>query len=68
MIRPQTCPICDKELPPDATDGALFPFCSLRCKQADLYRWLHGDYAIVDPLTLHEDDPRVVDDGVDDGN
>jgi endogenous inhibitor of DNA gyrase (YacG/DUF329 family) len=62
MVRPQTCPICNKELVPAAPEGDLFPFCSQRCKQADLYRWMRGDYAIVEPLRLHEDDPRVVED------
>ncbi|MBM4075882.1 MAG: DNA gyrase inhibitor YacG [Planctomycetes bacterium] len=51
MIRPQTCPICGKVVPP-ATDpsGQLSPFCSLRCKQVDLLRWSNGQYAIVEPL------------------
>ncbi len=62
MIRPRTCPICEREPALEAPEAAHFPFCSLRCKQADLYRWMHGDYAIVDPLRLHEDDPQVVDD------
>jgi endogenous inhibitor of DNA gyrase (YacG/DUF329 family) len=65
MIRPQTCPICDKELPFDAAQQSpLFPFCSTRCKQIDLYRWTEGHYAIVETLTperlmdhLGEDDP-----------
>ncbi len=52
MIRPQTCPICDVELPPEAaSESPLFPFCSLRCKQIDLYRWTTGQYAIVERLT-----------------
>ena len=52
MIRPPTCPICDKELPPEAISGsATFPFCSKRCKQIDLYRWTQGEYAVVEELT-----------------
>lgn len=27
-------------------DNAAFPFCSPRCKQIDLGRWLGGDYVI----------------------
>lgn len=52
MIRPMTCPICEKSLPPEI-DGThnLFPFCSSRCKQVDLYRWFSGDYAVVETLT-----------------
>lgn len=52
MIRRLTCPICDQELPPEIDgDAALFPFCSLRCKQVDLHRWFSGEYAITEPLT-----------------
>lgn len=52
MIRPQTCPICGKDLAANAaTESEWFPFCSKRCRQIDLYRWSEGKYAIVDPLT-----------------
>ncbi|MCA9079445.1 MAG: DNA gyrase inhibitor YacG [Planctomycetaceae bacterium] len=48
-----TCPICDKELPPEINgESMLFPFCSSRCKQVDLYRWCNGDYAVVEPMTI----------------
>lgn len=36
-----TCPICDK---PRVEDYR--PFCSKRCADVDLGRWLKGDYAI----------------------
>lgn len=52
MIRPQTCPICKEELPPEiGAESPHFPFCSKRCKQIDLYRWSEGRYAIVEPLS-----------------
>ncbi len=52
MIRPQTCPICGKELPVEITlESPLFPFCSKRCRQVDIYRWAEGKYAITEPLT-----------------
>lgn len=35
------CPVCGK--PPAA---AFRPFCTERCRQVDLGRWLSGDYAI----------------------
>ena len=35
------CPICGK--PPEAR---FRPFCSKRCSDLDLARWLRGDYAI----------------------
>jgi len=52
MIRRLTCPICNQDLPVEI-DGntSLFPFCSTRCKQVDLYRWFSGDYALIEKLT-----------------
>jgi endogenous inhibitor of DNA gyrase (YacG/DUF329 family) len=35
----------------DAIASPLFPFCSVRCKQVDLWRWCEGKYAVVDALT-----------------
>lgn len=37
-----TCPIC-RERP---TDPKYRPFCSKRCADVDLQRWLSGVYAI----------------------
>lgn len=45
-IRP--CPICGK-----SSVRAAYPFCSKRCADVDLNRWLSGSYAI--PAT--EDGP-----------
>ncbi|MXP62773.1 DNA gyrase inhibitor YacG [Roseomonas sp. M0104] len=39
--RPARCPVCGKPAEP-----AFRPFCSARCKQVDLGRWLNGGYAI----------------------
>ena len=36
-----TCPICRKP-----TDARYRPFCSRRCADVDLGRWLTGSYAI----------------------
>ena len=36
-----SCPICQKPETPDAA-----PFCSKRCADVDLNRWLSGSYAI----------------------
>lgn len=47
-----TCPVCDRP-----TDAAYRPFCSRRCADVDLGRWMTGSYAI--PVTEeepHEDD------------
>jgi len=35
------CPICGRPSEP-----AYRPFCSARCKDVDLHRWLGGHYAI----------------------
>ena len=36
------CPICERKV----EAGEARPFCSPRCKQIDLGRWLGGDYRI----------------------
>lgn len=36
-----TCPICSKP-----TQGKFKPFCSARCADIDMGRWLKGNYAI----------------------
>ena len=52
---PQTCPICAAELADAAaTESALYPFCSRRCKLIDLHRWTEGRYAIVETLTIEK--------------
>jgi endogenous inhibitor of DNA gyrase (YacG/DUF329 family) len=35
------CPICEKDTAP-----AYRPFCSRRCADVDLGRWLNGSYAV----------------------
>ena len=35
------CPICNKPVVPD-----FRPFCSKRCADVDLHRWLSGSYVI----------------------
>lgn len=66
MIRSPTCPICHKELPPEAVSGSpVFPFCSKRCKQIDLLRWTRGEYSIVEELTPSDLIDRLADEGVD---
>lgn len=35
------CPICGKPV-----DPAMRPFCSRRCADVDLARWLRGDYRL----------------------
>ena len=45
------CPICRK-----AMVAAFKPFCSARCRQVDLGRWLAGDYAIPAEEPLPDED------------
>ena len=47
----EACPICKKP-----ADAAYLPFCSKRCADVDLHRWLSGGYGI--PAT-EEDDSAV---------
>ena len=46
-----TCPICSKP-----ADPAYRPFCSRRCADVDLGRWLNGSYAMpsTDPDDVEE--------------
>lgn len=43
-----TCTICKASITKERND--YFPFCSPRCKDADLYYWLTGKYKISSPL------------------
>lgn len=47
-----TCPICDKK-----TDAKYRPFCSKRCADVDLGKWLSGGYAIPASETDEEQAP-----------
>ena len=38
------CPICKKKFLESETDA--FPFCSVRCRQVDLFRWFNEEYSI----------------------
>ncbi|MFC6200159.1 DNA gyrase inhibitor YacG [Ponticaulis profundi] len=42
MISKSLCPICEKK----KSDPAYKPFCSKRCADVDLSRWLSDGYAI----------------------
>jgi endogenous inhibitor of DNA gyrase (YacG/DUF329 family) len=47
----RACPICGK-----ASSVANRPFCSKRCADVDLHRWLGGVYAI--PITNEDAQPN----------
>ena len=46
------CPICNKPATP-----ANRPFCSKRCSDVDLGRWLTGQYVIPGPPEELDEDP-----------
>ena len=52
------CPICGKP----ARDAAAAPFCSKRCADVDLHRWLGGVYAVPDD-EVGRSDPEEGDGG-----
>lgn len=43
---PACCPICRRPLPGTAEAARFRPFCSRRCADVDLHRWLTGAYRI----------------------
>ena len=52
------CPICGKP-----AEAAASPFCSKRCADIDLNRWLSGVYAVPVKGEEDEDGERVQDEG-----
>ena len=54
--RPRRCPVCGK-----LQDAKFRPFCSKRCADIDLGKWLGGGYAI--PVVADEEDAARKDDG-----
>jgi len=50
-----TCPICGKP-----TEQEFRPFCSSRCKDVDLHRWMSGVYAVpaVEQDDIDEPEPN----------
>ena len=49
-----SCPICDADVAP-LDDNESFPFCSKRCKNEDLGKWLGGNYVVAGrPANPHE--------------
>lgn len=47
-----SCPICQKE-----ADPKYRPFCSKRCADIDLAKWLNGSYVI--PCDMAEEEERA---------
>jgi endogenous inhibitor of DNA gyrase (YacG/DUF329 family) len=49
------CPVCGKP-----SVAAARPFCSTRCADVDLGRWLTGQYRIPGPSADLDDDPPSI--------
>ena len=67
-MAPRTCPTCKRPLP-TARAVELGPFCSRRCKLADLGNWLDGRYVVADKSPFSEEElgqmPGAPNDGQD---
>lgn len=52
------CPTCKRAVPDhsalDAENARFLPFCSQRCKLADLHGWFNDRYVVSDRLPLDE--------------
>jgi len=44
------CPICKTVIEAERDEQPFRPFCSQRCKLADLHNWLSGAYRISTPM------------------
>jgi endogenous inhibitor of DNA gyrase (YacG/DUF329 family) len=54
MTNPRLCPVCRRALGEDAQETRFRPFCSKRCADVDLGRWLKGTYTI--PAVENDDE------------
>jgi len=54
MQETRTCPICKRQIGEGEDTLRFRPFCSKRCGDIDLGRWLKGAYAI--PAAKAEDE------------
>lgn len=52
-VPPRCCPVCGKPATP-----AQRPFCSERCRQVDLGRWLSDNYAIPGEPEVDDGEPN----------
>ena len=49
------CPLCQK-----LAEAPHTPFCSLRCAQLDLGKWLTGDYVIPANESIDDSDVKIM--------
>lgn len=57
------CPICKRELAANAEGRPFAPFCSERCRLADLGSWLDGAYRVGAPLSESDLDEGIPSEG-----
>jgi endogenous inhibitor of DNA gyrase (YacG/DUF329 family) len=50
----RVCPTCKRPLSGESASAAYRPFCSQRCRLADLGSWLNGSYRISRPAAEEE--------------
>ena len=55
MVR--KCPVCERPVEPRAANPS-FPFCSPRCRQVDLGRWLGEEYRLADRHVEDQEDEQ----------
>ena len=58
--RQPTCPIC-RRIAAARPENASFPFCSGRCRQIDLARWLNEEYVLSRPIDPEKDADAIRD-------
>jgi len=56
------CPVCKRAIPTEPVRAPFRPFCSQRCRLADLGSWLDGAYRISRPISEEELDQGVAKD------
>jgi hypothetical protein len=53
------CPTCERAVAPEAASAPFRPFCSQRCKMADLGSWLDGAFRISRSISEEDLDQGV---------
>ena len=61
------CPICKRALLAGEAGARFEPFCSKRCADVDLGRWLTGSYAIPAAQAEDDEDDKSIADAPEDG-
>lgn len=51
------CPVCERAF--DVNHSQAMPFCSERCRQVDLGRWLNEDYGVPVERSDEEHDEEI---------